>query len=168
MPLFSLHRRIPRHPLRRVGLLVLGLVALTGCRSHDFAFRDDDRLQLVRPGDRQRVALPVTLEWKGSAPLYAVFVDRSPMPPGKDLEWLARGDDACRRSPSCPNRDWFNSHGVFLSESESVTIPAIPSSPGRRERTDGGHRFVVVPLAEGGRRASESASARTLLVEDGG
>ena len=154
--------------MRRLGLLILGLVALTGCRNHDLAFRDDDRLRIVRPGDRDRVTLPLTLEWKGSASLYAVFVDRSPMPPGKDLEWLARGDDVCQRSSSCPDRAWFNAHGVFLSETDSVTIPAIPSSSGRRERSDGGHRFVLVPLAAGGRRSTESASARTLLVENEG
>jgi hypothetical protein len=153
--------------LRRAGLLVLGLVALAGCRNHDLAFRDDG-LRIVRPGDRQRVTLPVTLAWKGSASLYAVFVDRSPMPAGKDLEWLARGDDVCRRSPTCPDRAWFNAHGVFISETESVTIPAISSSSGRRARSDGGHRFVVVPLVNGGRRNTESASARTLLVEKDG
>jgi hypothetical protein len=154
--------------LRRVALLALGLVALAGCRSHDLAFRDDDRLRIVRPGDRQRVTLPVTLEWSGSASLYAVFVDRSPMPPGKDLDWLARGDDACKRSPSCPDRAWFNAHGVFLSETKSVSIPAIPSSSGRRARSDGGHRFVLVPLRDGGWRSTESGSARTLLVENEG
>jgi hypothetical protein len=167
MSLLPLHRRVPRHPLKRVGLLALGLVALAGCRNHNVAFRDDDRLRIVRPGDRQRVTLPVTLEWKGSASLYAVFVDRSPMPPGKDLQWLARGDDACTRSPSCPDRAWFNAHGVFLSETDSVTIPAIPSAPGRRDRSDGGHRFVLVPLAEGGRRDGESAAALTFLVAGG-
>jgi hypothetical protein len=127
-------------------------------------------MRVVTPAQGASVSLPLRVNWvvgrtAGNATRFAVFVDRSPMPPGHDLAWLARGDESCRRSSSCPDETWLNNHGVYTTSSSATTVRAVPSSVlGDRKRADGGHRVVVVRVDSAGRRVGEQVAARLFFV----
>jgi hypothetical protein len=151
-----------------IGLTVIVAGILTACGTN-LQFRADERLSFRAPEDRQRVAVPFTVEWSmrdfkavgldGSADtargVYAVFLDRAPMPAGKDLRWLARGDDACARDPRCPSTRYLADRGVSLTTDTKLVITTLP-------RADSGvgdekHHVNVVLLDGKGRRIGESA-----------
>jgi len=152
---------------RLVPLLVVALLS-SGCAVRGIAFRQDDRLTFTSPGDRDEVTLPVTVTWEvegfdvpddGS---YAVFVDRSPQPPGKTLEWLARNDDTCRADDGCPNAAWFAERDVFTTTETEHTIERLPArTDDRREM----HEVTVVLLDAEGRRIGETGWTLELQVE---
>jgi hypothetical protein len=143
---------------------------LAGCAPDGLAFRVDERLTFQAPQDRSTVGLPLTLDWEmrdfevvppGSparpdAGYFAVFVDRSPVPPGEPLRWLARKDTSCRTADGCPDEEYLNSRGVYTTtETELVLdqLPRLGDDEDRRER----HRAVVILLDGAGRRIGESA-----------
>jgi hypothetical protein len=153
---------------RLLALAVVVAGILTACGS-GLQFRADQRLSFRVPTDRQRVAVPFTVEWSmrdfravgldGSADpgrgAYAVFLDRAPMPAGKDLKWLVRDDDACTRDPRCPNAQYLADRGVSLTTDTKVVIRTLA-------RADVGvgdekHHVNVVLLDGKGRRIGESA-----------
>lgn len=158
---------------RYLACLVLALVAAPACGVSDLAFVQDDRLDIVRPGDRDSVALPVTIAWtaddvavgagEGS---FAVFVDRPPPPPGRSLAWLFRDDAACAGRDGCPDDAYFADHGVYRTTGTSVTIEHLPqnAADGRREL----HEATVALLDEDGRRVGESAWSIEFDVTRGG
>ena len=151
-------------------LLLTVLLALlsSGCAVRGIAFREDDRLSFVSPGDRDEVTLPVTITWEvedfdvpedGS---FAVFVDRAPQPPGKTLEWLARNDETCRSDDGCPGEEWFAQRDVFPTTDTQHTIDRLPArSDDRREM----HEITVVLLDADGRRVGETGWTLELQVE---
>ncbi len=149
---------------------VLGLcLPLSGCATQGLAFRIDERLRFVAPEDRSTVQLPVTLDWeikdfevtgpggqaRDTEGYFGVFVDRTPMPPGKDLRWLARKDPGCRASDGCPDAEYLNSRGVYTTTDTELVLDQLPrtSDEDRRER----HRVTVVLLDASGTRIGESA-----------
>lgn len=147
--------------MKRVVLVSLALTLLgNGCGLSGLAFRQDDRLSFVSPGDRDEVTLPVTVTWRvedfdvgEDAGSFAVFVDRAPQPPGKTLAWLARNDDACRADDGCPDADWFAERDVFPTTDSEIVIDRLPArSDDRREY----HEVTVVLLDEDGRRVGET------------
>lgn len=156
--------------IRRFVIVVTALVLLGGCGGVDRAFRQENAMRITAPRSSAKLTLPLTVTWStkddaAAGRRYAVFVDRSPMPPGKTLEWLARDDDACRTSTSCPDEAWLNDHAVYTASSRQVTVRAVPSSVlGDRSRSDGGHRLVVVELDRDGRRVSEQVATRLFFV----
>src|SRR4051812_41415231 len=97
----------------RVGLSVVALAMLltTGCQVSQLQFVADRRLTFEQPAARSRVTVPVTVGWSmkrftpsgldggtsREAGVFAVFVDRAPMPAGKDIRWIARNDKTCSR-----------------------------------------------------------------------
>lgn len=147
--------------------VVASLLALRAAGSSGLAFFTDDRISIVSPDDLEEVALPVTVEWTaadlGGGRVVAVFVDREPMAPGKDLDWLARNDDVCRATPSCPDTQWLADRGVHVVEGTSLRIEALPDLRGER-RTRDVHTVTLVVLDERGRRLAESAWARDFVV----
>jgi hypothetical protein len=159
---------VSRTVRRSAGLLGLCL-ALTGCAPEGLAFRTDERLRFLSPEDRSTVTLPVTVDWEirdftVTAPgtpvardhgYFAVFVDASPMPPGKTVRWLARKDPTCREADGCPDTDYLVGRGVYLTAETSLKLTQLPRAPrdDRRER----HRVTVVLLDGSGKRIGESA-----------
>lgn len=154
--------------------------ALAGCGAQGLAFRVDERLTFRAPVDRSTVALPVTLDWDirdfevtgpGGEPrkdsgYFAVFLDGTPMPPGRDLRWVARNDRRCRRDAGCPDAAYLAGRGVYTAtETELVLdqLPRLGNEDDPRER----HRATVVLLDARGARLGESAFEIAFDVERG-
>jgi len=153
-----------------IGLALLGLtVALSGCVPQGLAFKIDDRLTFTSPEDRAEVKLPVTLDWdirdfeitepggepRKDAGYFAVFVDSTPMPPGKPLSWIARQDNSCRPADGCPDEEYLLVRGIYTTSETKLVIEELPRSSDeeRRER----HRATIVLLDASGKRIGESA-----------
>ena len=153
-----------------VGLALLGVTAaLSGCVPQGIAFKIDDRLTFQSPEDRATVKLPVTLDWdirdfeitepggepRKDAGYFAVFVDSSPMPPGKSLSYLARKDNGCRPADGCPDEEYLLVRGIYTTTETKLVIEELPrsSDQDRRER----HRATIVLLDASGNRIGESA-----------
>jgi hypothetical protein len=144
------------------------LAMLQGCGG-GLSFTNDKRLSFVAPAARQRVTEPVTVRWSvrdfvasgldGSKSkdrgVFAVFVDRAPMPAGKDLKFLGRRDPGCVRDPRCPDRQYLADLGVFVTADTSVVLGTLP----RQSRGVGDEQhYVNVVLLDGtGHRIGESA-----------
>lgn len=160
------------HTGRRAALpaALTGLcLALSGCVPQGLAFKVDERLRFTAPGDRATVGLPVKVDWeiedfeitgpggsvRAGAGYFAVFVDKTPMPAGKDLRWIARKDRSCRASDGCPDQEYLNGRGVYTTTDTELVLDQLPrsSDDDRRER----HRVTVVLLDASGSRIGESA-----------
>jgi hypothetical protein len=76
------------------------------------------------------------------------------MPPGKNVEWLAKGDDGCKASEGCPDAAYLKSAGVVTTNQTSVVIDQLPRHTGTSKER---HQVVVVLLDASGRRIGESA-----------
>ena len=153
-----------------MGLALLGVTAaLSGCVPQGLAFKVDDRLTFTSPEDRAEVKLPVTLDWdirdfeitepggepRKDAGYFAVFVDSTPMPPGKPLSWIARQDNSCRPADGCPDEEYLLVRGIYTTSETKLVIEELPrsSDEDRRER----HRATIVLLDASGKRIGESA-----------
>lgn len=162
---------MPHRPLLVRGIALAGLcAALSGCVPQGLAFRVDERLVFRAPEDRSTVTLPVTLDWdirdfdvtgpggepREDAGYFGVFVDTTPVPPGKSLAWVARDDTGCRADDGCPDAEYLEARGIYTTtETELVLeqLPRLGNDDDRRER----HRATVVLLDAEGRRIGESA-----------
>lgn len=158
-------------PVRRVqALAVMALLgSLTGCDVGALQFRSDDRLAFTAPASRAKITAPLTVSWtmKGFDPTgldgssdsthgaFAVFVDRAPMPVGKDLKWLARNDTGCKRDARCPDAAYLASRGVYLTTETSLTLDQLP--PVSDGVGDEQHYVNVVLVDGSGSRIGESA-----------
>lgn len=161
----------------RAAVGLLALVALGGCQVDRLQFRNDHRLSFDSPEERGRVTTPVTVSWSMSGfeavgldgsredgrGAFAVFVDRAPMPVGKNLRWLAKGDAGCARDPRCPDEEYLKDRGVRVTSATSVTLDVLP-------RVGAGvgdeQHYVNVVLLDGtGRRIGESAWYRPFTSE---
>ena len=159
--------------MRRLGLAlvaILGaLVLMPACSTH-VAFKQDHRLQFVYPRDRQKVTLPMTVRWTiddfhvtGPTPTtlpkagyFAVFVDRSPQPPGEALTWFARNDRSCKRTPTCPDTAYFNRHDIYTTTDTTFALNVVKAPPSGSKGKDV-HDVTVVLLDGTGRRIGETA-----------
>ena len=158
-----------RSSTTRAGLAIVCLVAAAGCQVGQLQFKNDDRLSFVAPQARHRVSVPVTISWtmKDFDPVgldgsrddgrgaFAVFVDRAPMPVGKDLRWIGHSDTSCKRDPRCPDAKYLADHGVLVTTDTSVTLDVLPSAP---DGAGDEQHYVNVVLLDGtGHRIGESA-----------
>lgn len=166
---------------RRPGLALLAAAALTtaltGCVPQGIAFRTDTRLSIVSPRDRATVTLPVTLRWdvrdftvaEPGGPVqpdtgyFAVFLDSTPMPPGKPLRYVARTDDSCREADGCPSEQYLNDRNVYTTTQTRLVLSRLPqtAADGKRER----HRATIVLLDSQTRRIGESAFELTFDLD---
>lgn len=167
-----------RRRLPQVAGLLVACAAVAGCVPQGLAFRVDDRLTFVSPEDRATVSLPVTLDWEirdfdvvdpGSAPredagYFAVFVDRSPMPPTEPLSWVARDDTSCREDDGCPDEDYLNARGIYTTTETELVLEQVPRTTDDEDRKER-HRAVVVLLDGDGHRIGESAFEIAFDVE---
>jgi hypothetical protein len=145
-------------PAAVMAAAVVLLATLPGCGVQDLNFVQDDRVTITAPKDRASVRLPVTLRWTSTDfdGTYAVFVDRAPVPPGRDLRWLARDDELCDSTPGCPNDAWLRDRAVFATPDTSLTIDELPDLNGDSDRREF-HEATVVLLDRDGRRVGEAA-----------
>ena len=161
-------------PVRRRAATALALAALctglSGCVPQGLAFKIDERLSFTSPKDRSTVRLPVTLDWeirdfevmepgtevREDAGYFAVFVDASPMPPGKPLSWIARKDNSCRESDGCPDEEYLNSRGIYTTTDTELVLEQLPRTSNDEDRKER-HRAIVVLLNGAGERIGESA-----------
>jgi hypothetical protein len=162
-------------------LLAALLVFIAACSG--IAFREDKRVTISSPKDRATVTLPTRVQWTVSdfdavgldgsndpkRGVFAVFVDRAPMSPGKDLRSLAEGDTHCR-TPECPDDAWFRQHFVFIAKDTLLALNALPDLRDRPVGPDK-HELTVVLVNGRGSRIGESAFAIEFYVNrrgDGG
>ena len=154
--------------LRALSLVAgLALVA-TSCAS-GLAFVQDDRLEITAPDSHSDVTLPVTIRWtvhdfnvtgpsgtaEPAAGYFGVFVNKSPMPPGRPLSWIARDDRQCDRVPGCPDATYLADRGVYATSDTSITFRQLPDqNVFRGEET---HEITIVLLDGKGNRIGESA-----------
>lgn len=162
-------RRARQHRSRGAVALLLCLASLSACSLSQLQFTIDHRLAFVAPKPRQLVHVPLTIEWKmkdfvasgldGSHDkghgAFAVFVDRAPMPVGKDLKWLTRNDGGCKRDPRCPDAQYLADQGVYVTTDTHVTVNVLPSAPSGVG--DEQHYANIVLIDGTGHRIGESA-----------
>ena len=152
-------------------LLVLAAVlALSGCMSLEgLRFTVDDRVEITSPESRSTVQVPLTVSWTyrnfelaGSGRWtdrgvgsFAVFVDRAPMPPDKDMRWLFRKDRACLADDECPTESYLAERQVFLTDEPELTLEQLPRPERPDDREE--HTITIVLLDGSGYRIGESA-----------
>lgn len=168
----SLEQRILRFP-RVVATVAIAFI-VASCQISSMQFVRDDRVEIVEPENRSSVAFPVTIRWqvtdfkvtgrdgrnRSDAGYFAVFVDRSPIPPGKTLEWYAQQDDSCGTS-ACGSVEKLTD--IYTTEQTSQSLKAL-TRQGEREELDR-HEAVVVLLDGTGARIGESAFYVTFQVD---
>jgi len=154
--------------LQSVLVCALAGSSLSACDVGRLQFKNDHRLTFSTPASRAKVTVPLTISWsmKGFTPtgldgsatdsngVYAVFVDRAPMPVGKDIKWIGHSDTSCTRDPRCPDIPYLAAKGVYITQEPSVTIDTLPlSTSGRGDE----EHFVNVVLLNGkGQRIGET------------
>lgn len=123
-------------------------------------------MAFVQPADREEVRTPIRFRWRAqdlpAGTTYAVFVDRSPQPPGKTVAWLFRDDESCQRDPSCPDAEFLAIRDVYLTDRPEITIERVRRRDEERRREI--HVVTVVLLDADGRRMGESAFSREVQV----
>lgn len=153
----------------RTTALLLVLASTAGCQVDRLQFQNDHRLSFQTPQARHRVAAPVTISWtmkdfdavgldgsrESGKGAFALFVDRAPMPVGKNLKWLARNDAGCKRDARCPDAEFLANSGVFVTTDTSVTLDVLPQAGAGVG--DEQHYVNVVLLDGTGHRIGESA-----------
>jgi len=156
-------RRLP------ASALILGLALIASSCAHGLAFVQDRRLEITSPKAQKKVTLPFTLRWTmrdfrvtgpdgrsdPGAGYFAVFLDRTPIPPGKPVSWIARDDSRCKRIPGCPDAAYLAERHVYVTSEMELTFALLPD-PGVR----GGHEtheIAIVLLNGRGSRIGENA-----------
>jgi len=123
----------------------------------------DTRLVFTSPRDGVSTTLPVTVSWTmrdpGATAYYVVFVDATPMAPGKTVRAIAGAKALCKDLPlsaPCPDELFLHRNGVYVTTQSAVTIPAVNPIVG--DFTDDQlHEATVVPMDAQGRRLGESS-----------
>jgi hypothetical protein len=146
--------------------VVLAL-ALSSCGYSGLAFKEDSRVSILEPSDREEVRAPITLDWEATdlAPgtTFAVFIDRSPPPPGRSVAWLFRDDDTCDPDDGCPDAEFLADRDIFVTDETEIIIEGLS-----RQRDDDRrelHEATIVLIGPEGDRLGESAFIREFALE---
>jgi hypothetical protein len=108
------------------------LVALTaagaGCSTQGLVLEQPTHVKDLNPAEFSRTKLPFEVSWT-ARPLpkgqrYFVLIDQEPMPPGDSIKSLT--DDVCRRTPTCPDKIYFQQHFMFVTRRDRVTVQFLP------------------------------------------
>jgi len=148
---------------------LVGVALLASSCAHGLAFSQDRRLTIIAPRGHGKVRLPFTVRWTmrdfrvtgpdgGSDPdsgYFAVFLDRTPIPPGKPLSWIARDDRRCKLIPGCPDETYFETRHVYATTQTQLSFGLLPDlqAVGGHET----HEVTIVLLDGSGRRIGENA-----------
>lgn len=148
--------------------LLVGATITSACfTTQGLNLKQDDRVEIITPGDRDEVTPPFELRWTvedfevgtttigGGGNYFAVFLDRSPMAPGQHLRAL--GNDSCKRTPGCPDEEWLEDRFIFLTTDTSLHIDAVPDVDLEDVRDRDLHEITIVLMDEDDRRIGESA-----------
>lgn len=156
---------------------MVGLALLVSSCAQGLAFTQDDRLEITAPKGQQKVTLPLTVRWRiedfdvtgptdaarKDAGYFGVFLDTSPVPPGKPLSWIARDDRRCKVRAGCPDALYLSDHRVYQTGETSFTFAQLPDLD-----TYGGHEtheLTIILLDGRGRRIGESAWYRAFRFD---
>jgi len=156
----------PARSARAVLLAAALLLTTAGCGVHGLSFVQDERVDIVRPGDRDEVRLPVSIDWTvrnfavgPDAGSFAVLVDRAPPRSGRPLGWLFRGNDSCKGGAGralCASAEFLAERGVYATTDTAITLESIARLTGDQRRRQF-HEVTVVLLDAQGRRVGEGA-----------
>jgi hypothetical protein len=160
-------------------LVIVLLLIVPGCSASGLAFKQDKRIDIVTPPNHSTQRLPVTIRWtvkdfhvtgadsstRADAGYFAVFLDRAPQPPGKQISYLARDDRRCHPRDGCPDAQWFTDHHIYPTSATTFVVDALPTfSKEERERF---HEVTVILLDGRGVRIGESAFSVEFKVRAG-
>ncbi|HYZ92513.1 MAG TPA: hypothetical protein VFA34_08975 [Actinomycetota bacterium] len=155
-------------------------VLTAGCRVSDLSFRADKRIEIVAPADRSTVTLPFQLRWtvedfdvvgpdgtnRNDAGYFAVLLDTTPMPPGEGLDYFARDDQSCLRSPGCPDATYLSDRDVYLTGGTTFEVQTLRDTrPIDRRSAPDDHEITVVLLNGRSERIGESAFKVDITVD---
>ena len=160
--------------LRRCATAVLLAVPmlLGGCANFsELQFVQDHRLVFSAPDNNELVETPFVLKWRmddfkvlpgrsnadptQDAGYFAVFVDLAPVKPNHTLDDVGDNDPACEGDPRCPDRQYLNAKGVYVTHEPRLRLDVVAPLPDK-ERVQQ-HEVTVVLLDAEGRRIGESA-----------
>lgn len=157
--------------MRLRGRIVVVLIAIvvSSCNTGWMQYRNDHRITITQPRDRSTVSLPFTVRWtyrdfKVTGPTgerdrkagyFGVFVDRSPMPAGQHLSWLAKDDPSCTKTDGCPDERYLADRNVFTTTEPELVVTTLPTTDVRTATER--HEVTVILLDGTGRRIGESA-----------
>lgn len=155
-----------RRPLATLLVACAGLLVLPSCAVQGLAFVRDDRVEITLPQVDAPVGLPFTVRWRsqGYDGRYAVFIDRSPMRPGKSLRSLVGEDDPCLADAACPNAAYLELRDIYVVDGNNLTVQSLSDRRGGQEGSDR-HELTIVLLNERGERQGESAFVREFTIE---
>jgi hypothetical protein len=146
------------------------LVIVPSCRTSDFAFRVDKRVEIVQPKNNRTVTLPVTVRWTvhDFTGTFAIFVDSSPIPPRQTMRYVARDDRSCRAADGCPDETYLSDRQIFTTMQTSLTLPALRDTrpPSRRSAKDR-HEVNIILMDARGHRIGESVVRVAFFVDRG-
>jgi len=147
-------------------------ILATGCSTSGLQFREDDRVRINAPSYREKVELPLTIEWevhgfevsgptgqpRDDAGYFAVLFDAEPPPPGESLAYFARDDTSCRPEAGCPDEDYLAARGVYITTQTEFHVERLAPTPGINvSRGEPDRHDVTIILLDGqGRRIGES------------
>ena len=145
-----------------VVLMVLAAVVTGSCAVHGLQLTRDTRVHIDSPLPEARITLPLRLRWHASGDLppttrFAVFIDREPMPPGKDVHWL--GDASCKRTPACPDATYLADRYIYITPRTELTLDALPMTigSGTKVQARGFHEATIVLIDSHDRRFDEAS-----------
>jgi hypothetical protein len=150
---------------------VAAALLASSCSVRGLDFKKDERIEIVSPSDREKVALPVTVSWTArdfdvtgrdgaaheDAGYFGIYVDRSPQPPSETQDWVARDDAQCKRTPGCPDAAYLATRDVHTTTGTSFEIPRLPLPTETAQRRREFHEVTIVLLNGKGERIGESA-----------
>ncbi len=147
--------------LRTMALLAVALPA--GCGFEGLDFVVDDRVQITSLDDRDETDLPIELTWtfdgpfEGDEAAFAVIVDRTPPPPGRDLDSLLDDDPACDGPQGCPD-GYLERNRVYVTTDTTILLDNVAEGTAAQEAR-GFHEVTIVLVDDEGRRVGELAES---------
>jgi hypothetical protein len=157
-------------------LAMVPMLACSACVPDGLQFRVDERVTITTPRDNAEVRLPLTLDWevddfdvvepgtpvREGAGYFGVFVDATPMGPGKNLDSLRKDDVPCGGDAECTPEGILALRGIYTTTSSEFVLETLPPGSGDGER----HRATVVLLDSRGTRIGESRWSVDFRVAD--
>ena len=151
--------------MRRLRALLVPVVLAAsagGCATDGLAFRQDDRVEILEPGARDVVRVPVRVRWRADlergpsgGPYFAVFVDRAPIRPGQSLRVLA--DESCNDTDGCLDLQYLRDRHVHVTDEPEVVLDVLPRKSSSQRTGADRHEATIVVIDADGRRVGEAA-----------
>ncbi|MBA3653692.1 MAG: hypothetical protein H0W70_05795 [Actinobacteria bacterium] len=164
---------------RRAWLLLGALALLPACSTRGYAFKVDESIDMTAPEARSSVSLPVTITWVDHEPpanlavdihdpdsrYYGVFLDRSPIGPGRTLRSVVAKTDSCRRTPNCPDIAYLHDRKIFLTSEPTLTLELLQDLRASKRATKKDPHEATVVRMQGDRRVGEASFRLNFFVK---